>query len=67
MRYSLKELMVSEETNLSKFTERVQTQNEFSCSPNDFIVFNDQRTVLGNRKEEMAFGPLSSKGMTLHL
>ena len=47
VRYSVEELMTSKETNLRKFRERVQTQTEFTCDANNFLVLDDQKTVIG--------------------
>ena len=63
VRYSLEELMTSEESDLSQFKGRIQTKTEFYCYPNNFLVLEDQRTVLGIDKKKTKFGVFSSKGM----
>ena len=53
MRFSLEELMTSVETDLARFRGRVETETEFFCHPNNFLVLDDQITVVGVELEEM--------------
>ena len=63
VRYSLEELMTSYQTDLGKFKERVQTQTKFWCEPNNFLVLDDQRIVIGVNNQYSRIGFFSSKGM----
>ena len=38
--------MTSKETDLGEFKERVQTQTEFYCYPNNVLVLDEQCTVI---------------------
>ena len=63
VRYSLEELMISKEIDLGKFKERVQTQTEFRCYQNNFLVLDDQCTVIGIDKKDTECKMFSSKDM----
>ena len=56
VRYSLEELMTSEETKLGEFKGRIQTQTELYCLPSNCLVLDDQITVVGVDEKETENG-----------
>ena len=52
VRYSLEELMTSEETKLGEFKGRIQTQRKLYCYPSNCLVLDDQITVVGVEYEQ---------------
>ena len=57
--------MTSEETDLGKFIWRLETETEFICVPNNFLVLDDQCTVIGVDKKENKLEILPSKGIII--
>ena len=55
--------MTSDETDLGKFKGRVQSQTEFDCEPDNFLVLDDQQTVIGIDLKETKIGHFTSKGI----
>ena len=52
VRYSLEELMTSEQTQLGQIEGRLKTQRKLYCWPGNFLVLDDQITVVGVEYEE---------------
>ena len=63
--------LTSKETDLKKLKGRAQTQTEFDCKPNNFLVLDDQCTVLGaefelERKEKESESETEIESGTSH-
>ena len=52
VRYSLEEVFSSQKKRFRDFSQRIESQNEFYCEPNNLLVFDNQQTVIGVKKQK---------------